>query len=42
MFITTAAFLPQHHTQRQATSQIITALETSNDAGEGEPAADAS
>ena len=27
MFITTAEFLPQHHAQRQATLQIITAAE---------------
>ena len=27
MFVTTAEFLPQHHAQRQATLQIITAAE---------------
>jgi hypothetical protein len=27
MFVTTAGFLPQHHAQRQATLQIISAAE---------------
>ncbi len=27
MFVTTAEFLPQHHAQRQATLQIITAAQ---------------
>ncbi len=32
MFVTTAEFLPQHHAQRQATLQIITAAEASGHA----------
>ena len=32
MFVTTAEFLPQHHTQRQATLQIISAAETAGHA----------
>ena len=32
MFVTTAEFLPQHHTQRQATLQIITAAEAAGHA----------
>ncbi len=32
MFVTTAEFLPQHHAQRQATLQIITAAETAGHA----------
>ena len=32
MFVTTAEFLPQHHAQRQATLQIISAAEASGHA----------
>ena len=32
MFATTAEFLPQHHAQRQATLQIITAAEAAGHA----------
>ncbi len=32
MFVTTAEFLPQHHAQRQATLQIITAAEANGQA----------
>jgi len=32
MFVTTAEFLPQHHAQRQATSQIITTAEAAGHA----------
>jgi hypothetical protein len=32
MFVTTAEFLPQHHAQRQATLQIITAADASGHA----------
>ena len=32
MFVTTADFLPQHHAQRQATLQIISAAEASGHA----------
>jgi hypothetical protein len=32
MFLTTAEFLPQHHAQRQATLQIISAAEASGHA----------
>jgi len=32
MFVTTAEFLPQHHAQRQATLQIITAAEANGHA----------
>jgi hypothetical protein len=32
MFVTSAEFLPQHHAQRQATLQIITAAEASGHA----------
>jgi hypothetical protein len=32
MFVTTAEFLPQHHAQRQATLQLITAAETAGHA----------
>ena len=32
MFLTTAEFLPQHHVQRQATLQIISAAEASGHA----------
>jgi hypothetical protein len=32
MFLTTADFLPQHHAQRQATLQIITAAEAAGHA----------
>jgi hypothetical protein len=32
MFVTTAEFLPQHHAQRQATLQIISAAEASGQA----------
>ena len=32
MFLTTAEFLPQHHAQRQATLQIITAAEAAGHA----------
>jgi len=32
MFVTTAEFLPQHHAQRQATLQIISAAEATGQA----------
>ena len=32
MFVTTAEFLPQHHAQRQATLQLITAAEAAGHA----------
>ena len=32
MFVTTAEFLPQHHAQRQATLQIISAAEAAGHA----------
>ena len=32
MFVTTAQFLPQHHAQRQATLQIISAAEAAGHA----------
>jgi hypothetical protein len=32
MFVTTAEFLPQHHAQRQATLQIISAAEANGHA----------
>ena len=32
MFVTTAEFLPQHHAQRRATLQIITAAEANGHA----------
>ena len=32
MFVTTAEFLPQHHAQRQATLQIVTAAEAAGHA----------
>jgi hypothetical protein len=32
MFVTTAEFLPQHHAQRQATLQMITAAEAAGHA----------
>jgi hypothetical protein len=32
MFVTTAGFLPQHHAQRQATLQIISAAEANGHA----------